>query len=126
MNVWTVIKDRLEKQTGYRVVSLPDKNDTINVNDLILLITSIERTSHENGYQVRGELAVKAGHMDNWQVVTDLLDLELTGAHAQAHLLTYENGFTAMSINFNILVYRDKNRKFVINEVEYGGFENGD
>ncbi len=126
MNVWTLIKDKIEKETGYHVVSLPDKNDTINTNEIILLITSLERTSYENGYQVRGELAVKYSHMDCWNIVTDLLDLQLTGASAQADLTTYENGFMAMSISLNVLVYCDKNREFVIKEVDYGGFGNGD
>lgn len=118
MNVWSAIKEKLEKETGYHVVSLPNKDDTINTGEIILLITSIERTSYENGYLVHGELAVKASHMNCWQAVTDLLDLELTGAQAEAVLTTYANGFTAMSISFNILVYRDKNRHFVIKEVQ--------
>lgn len=119
MNVWTAIKAKLERETGYQVVSLPGKDDTIQTNQIILMITSITRTSYEDVYEVRGELAVKHSHMCNWRAVTDLLDLELTGAQAEAVLTTYAGGFTAMSVAFMAHAKKDKNRQFAVEVIKY-------
>lgn len=84
-----------------------------------MLITSISKTSYLDVYEVRGELAIKHSHMCNWRAVTDLLDLELTGAQAEAAMTTYASGFTAMAISFTVHVKKDKDRQFMVEEIEY-------
>lgn len=119
MNIWNAIKDKLERETGYQVVSLPDKNETIQTNQIILLINSISRTSYSDVYEVRGDLAIKYSHICNWQAVSDLLDLQLTGAQAEAIMTIYANGFTAMSISFTVHVKKDKDRQFRVEDIGY-------
>lgn len=119
MNAWNAIKDKLERETGYQVVSLPSKDDTIQTNEIILLITSISKTSYLDVYEVRGDLAIKYSHMCNWQAVTDLLDLELTGSQAEAMMTTYASGFTAMAISFTVHVKKDKDRQFIVEDIQY-------
>lgn len=117
MNVWQAIKDKVERETGYQVVSLDDNQDTINTKQIILIIEKIEKTSYENTYQVSGSFAVKYGQ--GWPIVTDLLDLELTGTRAVSEMTSYSNGFIAMSIEFVILAKKEKDRTFTIKEVNY-------
>lgn len=120
MNVWAAIADKVERETGYQVVSLNDKNDTINVNQIVLTITSVSRSSLKDAFEVAGEFAIKYSHEHGcWEIVTELLALEMTGCRTEAVLTTYTNGFTAMSIGFNTLVWQDKNREFRVESVHY-------
>lgn len=120
MNIWAALKDKLERETGLQVVSLSDNNDTIQVGQIVLLITSIARTSMRDCFRVAGELAVKYSHEQGcWVASTKLLDLELTGCEAELSLTTYSNGFTAMFLPFTLHVWRDEARQLRVERVEY-------
>lgn len=120
MNVWAVIKHAIERETGYQVIALPDHDATIDVGQIVLSIHRIQRIGLQRSYAVYGELSVKASHEHSWQVVTDLLDLQLTGTAAEAYLTVYGQGFTAMSIAFQLQLHDDEDRVFKIQEVTYG------
>lgn len=120
MNVWTVIKNQLEKETGKTVVSLPDANQTISTGQIILLITSVGLTTNKDRcYEVDGDLIIKSSHQDDWHALTELLDMGLTGTRATATMTTYEGGFTGMSIGFKVYVRDHGGRNVTITEVEY-------
>ncbi len=119
MNIWLSIKEKLEKETGYHVISLPSGNQSIQANEIILSIEKVEKTGQENVYHVQGEIGIQAGHIQQWPIVTDLLDLSLTGTRAQARLVIYDHGFMAMMIGFDILIHDDQKRDFLIQEVQY-------
>lgn len=118
VNIWKVIAEKIEQETGYQVVPLYDKDDTIN--EVILLIGSVNYNSRKNVYEVKGDLAIKYSHEQGcWDMVTALLDLETIGCCSEASLSTYANGFMAMSIEFNVLVSCDQDGRFKVKGAQY-------
>lgn len=119
MNIWKAIAVQLEKQTGFTVRALEDINDTIETHELILLIENVALTEMPDIYEVHGQVAIKYAQQAQWQVLTNLLDMQLTGFSRQAFLTNYNNGFSAMALEFSILVHKDPQRQFIIKEVKY-------
>lgn len=118
MDIWNILSQQLESETGYKVVMLPHKDATINDNEIILVIDRIAQGDHPGQYSVNGELAIKYSQAINWQAVTDLLDLCLTGTSATAQMKTYAQGFIAMSVPFCIQVFAPPVQENKIKEVK--------
>lgn len=111
--IWTFLKEKIERETGYKVSHISGIND----NELILVISTVEKTDRKNVYCVKGELSIKEGQ-ECWSMLLDLLDLELTGTDAQANLVKLDDKFLVMSVGFSILVEKESERKFVIKEIK--------